>query len=162
MTTDRLRELTERIRLIRDNSSDGGDFTDGQLEELSHLATELAELTHRTVQRLMDECDRLRDGPRSMIESDYTYYQAPKMVPPSPGMAVHIQAMDGEGRAHFALFNCVAYRVQEHALSGGDTYVSLELVTEKKERYLPSSLSHLLPDSSKVKQRLRNGLRGVE
>lgn len=157
-----LRELTERVRVIQDNSSDCGEYTDEQLEELSTLAVRLADHVDNAMESLIRECDRLRDGPRSMVEGDYVYYENPeKRMPPRPGVRVQLQMEDGEGKLHFSAFDALVYRMQVNALREGKDYVSLEMVTDKECGFIPHELRELLPDARVVEERLRSGLKGM-
>lgn len=69
------KELLARVDSIRNNSSDCGEYTDEQTEELANLCTQLVDSFNHIVISLENECDRLRDGETSMVEGDYIYYR---------------------------------------------------------------------------------------
>ena len=161
--TDKLLGLTERVRAIQDNSSMCGEYTDEQTEELAQLAVQLTDIAYSAMRSLTHECDRLRDGPKSMIESDYVYYNDPlkdRKMGSVPPVRVQVQSLTGEGKLHFAEFHCADFRVQQNALRDGCHYVSIEFVADTKVD-LPKMIREALPDAGVVRQRLVNGLPGL-
>ncbi|MFA5436851.1 MAG: hypothetical protein WC372_12505 [Candidatus Neomarinimicrobiota bacterium] len=158
------RELLARVDSIRNNSSDCGEYTDGQTEELANLCTQLVDSFNHIVISLEDECDRLRDGPRSMIESDSIYYRDNTCLAQDSAKyqaSIHIQSLDGKGLLHFTEFRVSRYHIQEQLLNSGEVYVCLEFIHQEKPSEVDPSILAQMPSATNVAGRMQAGLRGL-
>jgi hypothetical protein len=142
--SESFKELLTRVDCIRDNSSVCGEYTDEQAHELAGLCTQLVDTFNHVVISLENECDRLRDGPRSMVEGDYIYYRDSSVVPlTTTETRVCIQSLDGEGKLRFTELRGDTFRVEQRLLDDGGCYYSIELVQDAKTAVDPELLKGL-------------------
>lgn len=155
------KELLVRVDSIRNNSSDCGEYTDEQTEELANLCTQLVDSFNHIVISLENECDRLRDGETSMVEGDYIYYRDGTVLSrPHMKTELRIITVDGEGKRAYNVFEGERFRFQTQLLDSGETYIQMELVHESAVTVEPE-VQDKLPSAVMVKGRLSNGLPGL-
>jgi hypothetical protein len=110
--------MLARVEAIRNSSSDCGEYTDEQTEELAELCVALVGSFQGAIQALENECDRLRDGPSSMVEGDYIYYRDQSVVPLKKGETmVRIQSLNAEGKLRFIEVRGSAQDVERRLLA---------------------------------------------
>lgn len=176
MNTDvqTLESAIKAIESISDNSSDCGEFTDEQAQELATLAVNMPNLINRALQTLKQECDRLRDGPASMIEGDYVYYREPAASPVQlqgpgsshePPFLLSIRYVDGHGTWHTKLYLSECHRHQMQLLDDGSYYNAFEFIDAegakmRKEKY-PELQKAILPSAEMVKRNIQQGRPGM-